>query len=228
MPGALRLFRFFGIEVYLHWTWAVVAAFELYARRAAYGSLLWNAAEYLALFGIIFLHELGHAFACRSVGGTADRIMLWPLGGVAYVRPPRRPGALLWSIAAGPLVHVVLLPVMIGGLVAGKAAGVGADAAHFLRALAVINGVLLLFNLLPIFPLDGGQILWALLWFVAGRARGFAVAAGIGFFCAAAAVLGALALGDMWLLLIAAFAGSQSWNGLKAARGELAALAGKP
>ena len=48
------------------------------------------------------LHEFGHALACRQVGGQADLIVLWPLGGVAYVNPPPRPGALLWSIAAGP------------------------------------------------------------------------------------------------------------------------------
>ena len=62
-------------------------------------------------------HEFGHALACRSVGGTADNIMLWPLGGVAYVNPPQRPGATLWSIAAGPLVNVALaLPLTVAWL----------------------------------------------------------------------------------------------------------------
>jgi Zn-dependent protease len=56
-------------------------------------------------------HEFGHALACRQVGGQADLIVLWPLGGVAYVSPPPRPGALLWRIAAGPLVNVLLVPV---------------------------------------------------------------------------------------------------------------------
>src|SRR3712207_8436443 len=50
----------------------------------------------------------------RSVGGTAEHIMLWPLGGVAFVRPPERPGAQLWSIAAGPLVNVALIPILVG------------------------------------------------------------------------------------------------------------------
>ena len=57
-------------------------------------------------------HEFGHALACRQVGGSANQIILWPLGGVAYVNPPQRPGATLWSIAAGPLVNVALLPVL--------------------------------------------------------------------------------------------------------------------
>jgi Zn-dependent protease len=73
---------------------------------------LWNALEYVTLFGIVLLHEMGHALACRQVGGQANLIVLWPLGGVAYVSPPPRPGATLWSIAAGPLVNVALLPVL--------------------------------------------------------------------------------------------------------------------
>ena len=78
-------------------------------RAHAYSSLVWNIVEYLTLFLIVLLHEFGHSLACRQVGGTADKIMLWPLGGVAYIAPPQRPGAVLWSIAAGPLVNVVLL-----------------------------------------------------------------------------------------------------------------------
>ena len=68
----------------------------------------WNI---LALFLIVLIHEFGHQLACRSVGGQTHDIVLWPLGGVAYVSPPQRPGAQLWSIAAGPLVNVVLIPV---------------------------------------------------------------------------------------------------------------------
>ena len=77
--------------------------------------------EYLALFFIVMLHEFGHALACRQVGGTANQIVLWPLGGVAYVDPPPRPGATLWSIAAGPLVNVALLPILWAlGVVSGS------------------------------------------------------------------------------------------------------------
>src|SRR5215469_18546308 len=110
--GSFRLFRFAGIDVFLHWSWFVVAAFEVSARGRRYPSIMWNIAEYLALFLIVTLHEFGHALACRQVGGTANKIVLWPLGGVAYVDPPPRPAATLWSIAAGPLVNVALLPVL--------------------------------------------------------------------------------------------------------------------
>src|SRR5262245_1985886 len=99
--GGFRLFRIFGIDVYIHYLWILVAVFEVQSRRNDYRSLVWNIAEYLSLFAIVLLHEFGHALACRSVGGRADMIMLWPLGGVAFVQPPPRPGAWLWSIAAG-------------------------------------------------------------------------------------------------------------------------------
>src|SRR5438874_7212938 len=111
--GSIHLASVAGIDVFLHWSWFLVAAYEIANRTRNYSSLAWNAAEYLGLFLIVLLHEFGHALACRQVGGTADRIVLWPLGGVAYVSPPQRPGATLWSIAAGPLVNVALLPVLI-------------------------------------------------------------------------------------------------------------------
>src|SRR6202044_4186980 len=96
------------------WSWFLVAAFEIQSRNHSYSSIAWNVLEYLALFMIVTLHEFGHALACRQVGGRADRIVLWPLGGVAYVNPPPRPGATLWAIAAGPLVNVALAPVFWG------------------------------------------------------------------------------------------------------------------
>src|SRR3984893_7291439 len=110
--NAIRLFRFSGIDVSLHWSGFLVAAYEIGDRQTAYSSITWNVAEYLALFLIVMLHEFGHALACRQVGGGANQIVLWPLGGVAYVNPPQRPGAYLWSIAAGPLVNVALLPIL--------------------------------------------------------------------------------------------------------------------
>src|SRR5579871_2548884 len=117
MPGArgsLRIAHVFGIDVFVHWSWAIVALFEITYRASEFSSVVWNLLEYLSIFCIVLCHEFGHALACRSVGGTANRIVLWPLGGVAYVDPPQRPGAVLWSIAAGPLVNVVLVPITVG------------------------------------------------------------------------------------------------------------------
>src|SRR3954466_2356827 len=121
--GSIRLFRLAGIDVFLHWSWLLVAAYQIQERARGYPSITWPALEYLALFGIVLMHEFGHALACRSVGGQANQIVLWPLGGVAYVRPPTRPGATLWSIAAGPLVNVILLPIIAAVWFAASKAG---------------------------------------------------------------------------------------------------------
>ncbi len=222
--GCIRLGKVAGITLFLHWSWFLVAVLAIHLRGTAYSSLVWNVAEYLALFGIVLLHEFGHAFACRQTGGTAEQIVLWPLGGVAFVNPPPRPGALLWSIAAGPLVNVLLVPVTIGLCVSvalvshGLPAEFLAPLKHFCLAVAVINLVLLVFNLLPIYPLDGGQILFALLWFVLGRARGLRVASVIGLIGAAGLLLLALAYQKLGSIAVAVFLAYQAMNGLRQAR----------
>lgn len=182
--GTIRLFRFAGIDLFLHWSWFLVAALEIQNRRGRYSSVAWNVAEYLALFLIVMLHEFGHALACRQVGGTANQIVLWPLGGVAYVNPPERPGATLWSIAAGPLVNVALFPVFLVAVYLSRSLGWATsmpDAYRLLRSLLYIDVGLLIFNMLPVYPLDGGQILRSLLWFLLGRARSLLVATVLGF-----------------------------------------------
>src|SRR5882762_152362 len=157
--GAIRLFRLFGIDVYLHWSWALLVLYEMQARRDNYQSQIWNFVELLTVFGIVLIHEFGHALACRSAGGIAQRILLWPFGGIAFVQPPPRPGAQLWTSVAGPLVNVALIPVTyVIAHVATTIPGLSQDARSFLGMLPVINWILLIFNLLPIYPLDGGQI----------------------------------------------------------------------
>src|SRR5689334_21394210 len=206
--GALRLFRFAGIRVYLHWSWFVVAAFEINNRRDHYTSVFWNAAEYLALFCIVLLHEFGHSLACRQTGGQADTIVLWPLGGVAYVAPPARPGATLWSIAAGPLVNVILLPITLGLLFLTHAVGwdqTQPNVHRFCEAVATMNAALLIFNLIPVYPLDGGQIVRSLLWFAIGQARSLIVSSYIGLAGVLALGVFALVNQSFWLGVIAAF-----------------------
>jgi len=178
-------------------------------------------AEYLALFVIVTLHEFGHSLACRQVGGTAKEIVLWPLGGVAYVSPPQRPGATLWSIAAGPLVNVALVPALMGLGLLNRSVGLAAaipDLATLLRAVFYMNLVILIFNLLPVYPLDGGQILRSLLWFPLGRARSLTAATVIGFFGVLG--LGALAVtaASPWLGILAFFVAINCWGGFQQAR----------
>jgi len=219
--GSIHLFRFAGIDLFLHWSWFFVAVFEIGNRTKSYSSISWNVLEYLALFLIVMLHEYGHALACRQVGGTANQIVLWPLGGVAYVNPPQRPGATLWSIAAGPLVNVAFLIILSLLGILNRSLGMLEtipNAHMFLRALWFINLGLLIFNLLPIYPLDGGQILRSLLWFLIGRARSLMAATVIGIVGAAGFIFFAFARQSLWLGIIAAFILMNCWNGLKQAQ----------
>src|SRR5215472_7155476 len=139
--GSIRLFRLAGIQVYLHWTWFFVI-FWIQARRGTYSSVIWNVLEYVALFAIVLTHEFGHALACRQVGGRAEQIILWPLGGVAFVAPPQRPGAVLWSIAAGPLVNVALAPILTTLFLLARQFSLPEslpDAYHFIQAVCFLN-----------------------------------------------------------------------------------------
>lgn len=227
--GAIRLFRLAGIDVFLHWSWFVVAVYEIQVRASDYSSPVWNVLEYLALFLIVTLHEFGHSLACRQVGGTAERIVLWPLGGVAYVRPPQRPGATLWSLAAGPLVNVVLVPVFMGVGLLGGQLGWWQDHPNLfqlVRAVSFMNLMILVFNLLPVYPLDGGQILRSLLWYPLGRARSLLAATALGFLGVLALAALAVSVRSIWLGILAVFVAFNCWSGFQQARrlSELAKL----
>ncbi len=216
--GSIHLFRLAGIDVFLHWSWFFIAIYEIQLRSGRYTSIAWNILEYLALFAIVLTHEFGHALACRQVGGVADHIVLWPLGGVAYVNPPPRPGATLWSIAAGPMVNLVLVPILWLLMTFSQGLGwahLNPNVARFLYSLFWINGMLLVFNLLPIFPLDGGQILRALLWFPLGRARSLMIATLLGFAGVAAFFFFAFRAGSIWLAVLGIFMLLNCWGGLK-------------
>src|ERR1035438_6128907 len=219
--GSFRLFGFAGIDVYLHWSWFLIAVYGISLRAGKYSSMAWPVLEYLALFLIVLMHEFGHALACRQVGGKANQIVLWPLGGVAYVAPPPRPGATLWSIAAGPLVNVILAPVLIVLWVLGYSLGWAEgmpNAYAFVKAVCIMNLALLIFNMLPIYPLDGGQILQSLLWFVLGRARSLMVTTIIGFIGVAGLIGLALLARDVWFGMLCVFILLNCWRGLMQAR----------
>lgn len=206
--GSIRLFRLAGIDVFVHWSWFLAAFWLIDNPIASYSSYAWVLAEYLLAFGIVLLHEFGHVLACRQVGGTAEHVVLWPLGGLAFVYPPPRPGATLWTIAAGPLVNVVLIPVILALAAFNHLATWNpqqADLGNLIRALTGFNLVVLIFNLLPIYPLDGGQILQSLLWFLIGRVRSLKVAAVTGLLAGSGLMLLGLALSDFWLAIMAGF-----------------------
>ena len=219
--GSIHLLRIAGIDIYLHWMWFVVALFEIQGRSRGYSSIVWNVLEYLSLFAIVLLHEFGHALACRTVGGTANKILLWPFGGVAYVDPPQRPGAVLWSLFAGPLVNIVLLPILWGAFQFAKTHG-WAYSMHneylLIRSVFAIDIGLLVFNMLPIYPLDGGQILRALFWFVLGRARSLMAVTVFSFFGIAGLFALAVWWRSIWSAAIAVYMLMNCWGGLQRAR----------
>jgi Zn-dependent protease len=219
--GSIRLFRLAGIEVFLHWSWFLVAIYEVQVWRSVFSSPIWAVLLYLGLFVLVTMHEFGHALACRQVGGRAERIVLWPLGGIAFVSPPPRAGAMLWSIAAGPMVNLLLLPILTYAQhAAGRAGWVNTNVDAYLVLLWLwrINLMLLLFNLLPIYPLDGGQIVRALLWFPLGQIRSLFIATGIGFVGGGALLLWAFSQQSIWIGIMAFFLLSQAAVGWRQAQ----------
>lgn len=219
--GSIRLFKIAGIEVFLHWSWFLIAVYEVQVWRSMFSSPFWAALLYVGLFVLVTMHEFGHALACRQVGGRAERIVLWPLGGIAFVSPPPRAGAMLWSIAAGPMVNLLLVPILTFAQHAAGRAGwatTNADAYLVLLWLWRINLGLLLFNLLPIYPLDGGQIVRALLWFPLGQIRSLFIATGIGFVGGGLLVLFALWERSIWIGIMALFLLSQAGLGWRQAQ----------
>lgn len=228
--GAFKIFSLAGISVFVHWSWFLVAIYSVQYRTHEYSSMIWNVLEYLSLFGIVLTHEFGHQFACRQVGGQTHDIVLWPLGGVAYVSPPQRPGAQLWSIAAGPLVNVILIPLL--SVLVSISSHLGwydthPDAYELIHNVWKLNVGLLIFNMMPVFPLDGGQILRSLLWYPLGRANSLLAASIIGFIGVAALILLAIWGQSIWIGIMAAFILMNCWGGLRQAQA-LAKLAKIP
>ncbi|HSP44365.1 MAG TPA: site-2 protease family protein, partial [Chthoniobacterales bacterium] len=124
--------------------------------------------------------------------------------------PPRRPGAMLWSIAAGPLVNVMLVPLLtIAALITAEPAGEqSSDLTLLLANVWQINLLLLIFNMLPVYPLDGGQILRSLLWFPLGEIRSLQIASVLGLVGAVILAAAALLLRIMqpvWVAVLAFF-----------------------
>ena len=208
---SFHLFRLFGIDVYLSYSWFLVIFYDIYVRGGEYTSYAWNILECLALFSIVLAHEFGHALACRQVGGRASEIILWPLGGAAYISPPPRPAAVLWSIAAGPLVNFALVPILATFWLCSHLLGVPdffPNVHAFITTLLTVDIALLIFNLLPFYPLDGGQILQSLLWFLFGRANSLMIASILGII--GVGVFGLFAI----FLLFAGSSGSAAWFGV--------------
>jgi Zn-dependent protease/predicted transcriptional regulator len=183
-----RIGRIAGIDVYVHFTFFLLLGWIVLEHYTAYGSLaeaVGGLIFILALFGIVVLHELGHALAARRYGIPTRDITLLPIGGVARLeRMPEQPSQELVVALAGPAVNVVLAAAIYIGMLLGpgmsqmdQAARVGGN---FLTQMFLINVSLAVFNMVPAFPMDGGRVLRALLAMGMDYVRATQVAARIG------------------------------------------------
>jgi Zn-dependent protease/CBS domain-containing protein len=190
MKWSIKLGRVFGIDVYVHFTFFLLLLFLGYASWKATGdagAALGGVVFLLCLFGCVLLHEFGHALMARRYGiGTHD-ITLLPIGGVARLeRMPEKPAQELWVALAGPAVNVVIAALLYGWL-ALSAGGIrlpwvelSQPAGGLVARLAAVNLLLVVFNMLPAFPMDGGRVLRAVLAAGMGRRRATAIAANVG------------------------------------------------
>ncbi|HMQ58455.1 MAG TPA: site-2 protease family protein [Rhizobiaceae bacterium] len=212
MQWSFGIGRVFGSEIRIHLTfflllaWIGIAAFQQGGQQAAIESLIFI----IAIFACVVLHELGHAVAAKRYGIATPKITLLPIGGVAELeRMPENPREEIVVALAGPAVNVVIAAILIfilGASVSGDAMTALEDPRNnFLARLASVNVILVLFNLIPAFPMDGGRVLRALLAMRYPRTRATAIAARIGQFAAFAFGFLGLIGGNPLLIFVAIF-----------------------
>jgi len=187
MPWSLTVGKVAGTAIRIHvtfllfliWIWAA------YYREGGTAAA-WNGVVFVVLlFLCVLLHELGHVFAAKRYGVNTPDITLWPFGGIANLeRIPEKPSEELVVAIAGPLVNVaiaILLLLFLGTAVDPAALMKIEDPKVEMAAkLAGANIFLVLFNMIPAFPMDGGRVLRALLAIKLGFARATELAASIG------------------------------------------------
>lgn len=171
MKWSWKLGRFAGIEVYMHATFLLLVgwvALTHWLEGRTLAAVLSGIGFTLALFACVVLHEYGHALTARKYGIKTRDITLYPIGGVARLeRMPDDPRQELWVALAGPAVNVVIAAVLFiwlsitGGLEPLSQLSVASGS--FLERLMLVNISLVLFNMIPAFPMDGGRVLRALL-----------------------------------------------------------------
>src|SRR3984893_4503459 len=187
MRSSLKVASIFGIEVRIHLTLLLflVWIWFSYYQIAGFAGAVQGVLFLLALFDCVLLHEFGHAFAARGFGIETPDITLLPIGGVARLsRIPEKPWQELVVAIAGPLVNVVIAAALIS-VIHGSAAleqleYLESPRIELLAKLASVNVMLVLFNLIPAFPMDGGRVLRALLAMAMPYAQATQVAAWIG------------------------------------------------
>jgi Zn-dependent protease len=177
-----------GIGVYVHATFLLLIGWVALSYWLQGGSLpivLAGIGFILALFGCVVLHEFGHALTARRFGIKTRDITLLPIGGVARLeRMPDNPVHELWVALAGPAVNLVIAAVLLLALwatgIAQPLSGLTLTGGSFLGRLALVNLLLVGFNMIPAFPMDGGRVLRALLAIRMEYTRATHIAASLG------------------------------------------------
>jgi Zn-dependent protease len=213
MKKSLRVGTVSGIDVFLHWTFLVMMAgffvFYLYTWGSVVAALA-GIGLMATVFVCVVLHELGHAMMARRFGIPTLDITLYPIGGVARLqRMPREPRQELWIALAGPAVNLAIAGVLylvIGALGQPLAASAAlASPANVLGALMWFNLLMVGFNLIPAFPMDGGRVLRAGLANRIGYSRATQIAGVIGQFIALLMAIFGIFSGQYTLIFIAVF-----------------------
>lgn len=212
MKWQWKLGNFAGIDVFVHATFLLIVAWYAWTYWMETGTVfgaLEGVLFILLLFTAVTLHEYGHALTARHFGIKTRDITLYPIGGVARLeRMPEKPIQELWVALAGPAVNVVIAAVLFGYLLVTNGLVPLADltpaTGSFVERLMVVNISLVVFNLIPAFPMDGGRVLRAILAMNMDYVRATQIAATVGQGLAFVFGLAGL-FGNPMLLFIAFF-----------------------
>lgn len=212
MQWSFPIARVAGSEIRIHLTFFILLAWFglIYLQEGGPDAVIEGVGFILALFTCVVLHELGHALAARQYGIVTPRITLLPIGGVAELeRMPEKPEREIIVALAGPAVNVVIAAILIIGFGAWPAMetlqNIEEPDFGFWTRLAMVNIMLVVFNMIPAFPMDGGRVLRAVLSTRYSRVKATDIAARLGQ--AVAFLFGALGLlsGNVLLIFIAIF-----------------------
>ncbi len=188
MKWSWKISTISGIDVFMHATFLLIIGWVGLSYLQQTGTLT-GALEgiffTLLIFGCVVLHELGHALAARRYGIKTRDITLYPIGGVARLeRTPDNPVQELWVALAGPAVNLVIAVLLFGWLILSGSleplASLGMTSGPFIERLLLVNVSLVVFNLIPAFPMDGGRVLRAVLALRLEYTRATQIAATIG------------------------------------------------
>jgi Zn-dependent protease/predicted transcriptional regulator len=219
MRWSFKFARVAGIDLRVHITFflIVILGASQWSRFGPAG-MLFGAGMILLLFLCVTLHELGHSVVAQRFGVEVKEIILLPIGGVAMLsRIPRKPSQELFIAVAGPLVNVVIFAAIMLGIGVNAALGrmnlndlviesqSGPSLFLAMKFLLNANAALVLFNMIPAFPLDGGRILRALLAMRMPHARATQISAAIGQIAAILLGMYGLMGGGFLVLIVAAF-----------------------